>query len=495
MRKLSNGLIVSLATADLLVAILVLPLSLQYEVAGRQWLLGKYACDFWITADVFCCSASILNIVVIAADRYWLITRNVRYTHGTPFSRRRVCAFMIVLAWLAAGIVSCAPFLGGWRSDDEHGVKLNAERASSHLDINNNAVFTTHDANFSSATSAASPLNVISNNYQCIISQDLGYTIFSTSMSFWLPLSFIVLVYARIFYIARRRARMRARARAAVRPTVVVFSQTMVDDDRNNVVITPDARDDDNGEPYVNGRLVQSETIVEIVPHQTRSTTSPTSPTFLAPPTIGGMSMIPPSHHHHHVSVITGRSSNGLHPSPSSISMGPVSIIPEAEGLSHISADSGGKEGENGNGDHNNHDNINGKQKKKKDKKNKNKNNANNKTPLTAKSSNEIMAVTPANKTTKQQVSGRRLRNSARTLGLIIGGFVICWLPFFILATFLPFCGNNCHVPEAVNSVVLWLGYSNSLMNPIIYAIWDKSFQQSFRRLARCDVNWRSLWQ
>lgn len=61
MRTLTNWTIVSLATADLLVGIVVLPFSLQYEVLGR-WTLGRIVCDFWITADVLCCTASILNI-------------------------------------------------------------------------------------------------------------------------------------------------------------------------------------------------------------------------------------------------------------------------------------------------------------------------------------------------------------------------------------------------------------------------------------------------
>jgi len=68
MRTLSNGLIASLASADLLVALVVLPISLQYEVTG-EWTLGSHICDIWITSDVFCCTASILNIVVIALDR------------------------------------------------------------------------------------------------------------------------------------------------------------------------------------------------------------------------------------------------------------------------------------------------------------------------------------------------------------------------------------------------------------------------------------------
>ena len=68
MRTLTNWLIVSLASADLLVALVVLPVSLRYQLTGA-WTMGGTICDFWITADVFCCTASILNIVVIALDR------------------------------------------------------------------------------------------------------------------------------------------------------------------------------------------------------------------------------------------------------------------------------------------------------------------------------------------------------------------------------------------------------------------------------------------
>ena len=68
MRTLSNAMIASLASADLLVAVVVLPISLQRELSD-SWTLGQSVCDLWITSDVFCCTASILNIVVIAVDR------------------------------------------------------------------------------------------------------------------------------------------------------------------------------------------------------------------------------------------------------------------------------------------------------------------------------------------------------------------------------------------------------------------------------------------
>lgn len=85
------------------------------EVVGGRWRLGGVLCDFWVTADVFCCTASILNIAAIALDRYWLITRNVAYTHAHRMPRRRACRLMAALAWITAGIISAAP-LFGWRT-------------------------------------------------------------------------------------------------------------------------------------------------------------------------------------------------------------------------------------------------------------------------------------------------------------------------------------------------------------------------------------------
>src|SRR6218665_3836116 len=168
MRTLSNGLIASLASADLLVAVLVLPISLQYEVLGR-WTLGPYVCDLWITSDVFCCTASILNIVVIALDRYWLITRHVRYTHSALLPRRKVCLAMLCLAWIVAGLISTSPLLG-WR------------RGTEKLDPSD-----------------------------CLISQDYSYTIFSTFGAFWLPLVVILAVYFKIFHFARQRVTRRTK--------------------------------------------------------------------------------------------------------------------------------------------------------------------------------------------------------------------------------------------------------------------------------------------
>ena len=56
----------------------------------------------------------------------------------------------------------------------------------------------------------------------CHISQDYTYTIFSTFGAFWLPLTVIIIVYGRIFWIAQRQLRRRIRQRLVALPPLLV---------------------------------------------------------------------------------------------------------------------------------------------------------------------------------------------------------------------------------------------------------------------------------
>uniref|UniRef100_M4B0H3 D(1B) dopamine receptor n=1 Tax=Xiphophorus maculatus TaxID=8083 RepID=M4B0H3_XIPMA len=81
-----------------------------------------------------------------------------------------------------------------------------------------------------------------------------------------------------------------------------------------------------------------------------------------------------------------------------------------------------------------------------------------------------------------------------KTLSIIMGVFVCCWLPFFILNCALPFCPGPgapgahrgpCCVSEKTFDVFVWIGWSNSSLNPIIYA-FNADFRDAFLRLLRC---------
>jgi len=88
-----------------------------------------------------------------------------------------------------------------------------------------------------------------------------------------------------------------------------------------------------------------------------------------------------------------------------------------------------------------------------------------------------------ASRTARQMLEQRRERKAARTLAVITGTFVVCWFPFFIIAILRPFCGDHCHYPAPLISVVVWLGYVNSLLNPIIYTVFNADFRSAFRKI------------
>ena len=88
---------------------------------------------------------------------------------------------------------------------------------------------------------------------------------------------------------------------------------------------------------------------------------------------------------------------------------------------------------------------------------------------------------------TRESLAAKRERKAAKTLAIITGVFVICWLPFFIIALLMPICGevwpSICAPPQIVFSTFLWLGYVNSMLNPIIYTIFSPDFQAAFKRM------------
>lgn len=98
----------------------------------------------------------------------------------------------------------------------------------------------------------------------------------------------------------------------------------------------------------------------------------------------------------------------------------------------------------------------------------------------------------PIKRDKKESLEAKRERKAAKTLAIITGAFVMCWLPFFILALVMPLCSSclNYIQPYVVN-FFLWLGYFNSTLNPVIYTIFNPEFRQAFKRIL-CGVHGRN---
>ncbi|KAL0629298.1 D dopamine receptor [Plecturocebus cupreus] len=105
----TNSFIVSLAAADLLLALLVLPLFVYSEVQGGAWLLSPRLCDALMAMDVMLCTASILNLCAISVDRFVAVAVPLRYNRQGG-SRRQL--LLIGATWLLSAAVA-APVLCG----------------------------------------------------------------------------------------------------------------------------------------------------------------------------------------------------------------------------------------------------------------------------------------------------------------------------------------------------------------------------------------------
>lgn len=163
----ANYLICSLAVTDLLVALLVMPVSILY-ITTEMWTLGQVVCELWLSVDMTCCTCSILHLCVIALDRYWAITKAIEYARKR--SARRA-AVMVGVVWVISVFISMPPLF--WRQRPSRG-----------------------------------------SFKQCIIEHDhLGYTIYSTVGAFYIPMMIILILYHRIYNAAKTLYQKRGSSR------------------------------------------------------------------------------------------------------------------------------------------------------------------------------------------------------------------------------------------------------------------------------------------
>ncbi|KAM9061705.1 5-hydroxytryptamine receptor 7 [Sarcophilus harrisii] len=292
LRQPSNYLIVSLALADLSVAVAVMPFVSVTDLIGGKWIFGHFFCNVFIAMDVMCCTASIMTLCVISIDRYLGITRPLTY----PVRQNGKCmAKMILSVWLLSASITLPP-LFGWAQN-----------------VNDDKV--------------------------CLISQDFGYTIYSTAVAFYIPMSVMLFMYYQIYKAAKRSAA------------------------KHKFTGFPRVEENNEGVISVNGMVK-------------------------------------------------------LHKDPEECANFSRLLKQERKNISIF----------------------------------------------------------------------KREQKAATTLGIIVGAFTVCWLPFFILSTARPFiCGTSCScIPLWMERTFLWLGYANSLINPFIYAFFNRDLRTTYRNLLQC---------
>ncbi|XP_070500047.1 5-hydroxytryptamine receptor 2C [Chironomus tepperi] len=162
LQNVTNYFLLSLAVADLLVSLFVMPLGAVPAFLGF-WPLGFTWCNIYVTCDVLACSASILHMCFISLGRY-LGIRNPLGSRQS--STKRLTGFKIALVWLLAMLISSSITVLGIIDEE----------------------------------------NIMPKPRQCVIN-NRTFFIFGSLFAFYVPMVLMVITYALTVQLLKKKAR------------------------------------------------------------------------------------------------------------------------------------------------------------------------------------------------------------------------------------------------------------------------------------------------
>ncbi|XP_012540584.2 LOW QUALITY PROTEIN: alpha-2Da adrenergic receptor [Monomorium pharaonis] len=444
LKNIQNWFIASLAVADFFLGLVIMPFSLANEIMG-YWIFGYWWCDIHSAMDVLLCTASIMNLCLISLDRFWSITQAVDYLKKRTPAR---AALMIALVWLLSALV-CIPPLLGWKRPTP------AEEYP-----------------------------------KCKLSEDIGYVLYSALGSFYIPSCIMVFVYIRIYFAAKARARRgirkQPRPRAVppespdIRQTSFTQSTPATDTKKppgsvmENVatienqpvqipIVTCDfASDVSTSEADPGGGISipmeEKDTLKVSIPVPAQKSNLKASLSVNGDGQSGGQN-VPARCRAPSVGIDVDMVSEF---DPSSSDSGVVSrcavvkplklrLCQPIFGRKHVGklkrehGDAGRHAGKDESG-----------------------------------SDGKMKQRDPERE--KRRLARKKEKRATMILGFIMGSFIACWLPFFVLYIVKPLF-PDFDIPSQAFVIAFWLGYTNSALNPFIYTVFNKDFRRAFRRI------------
>ncbi|XP_054458344.1 5-hydroxytryptamine receptor 2B [Anoplopoma fimbria] len=170
-RKLQNAtnyFLMSLAVADLLVGLLVMPIALITVLYNSDWPLPEPLCPIWLFLDVLFSTASIMHLCAISLDRYIAIKKPIQHSQ---YKSRAKAMVKIALVWLISICIAIPIPIKGLRNN--------------HLP--NNVTF--------------------NSNHTCMLKTDTfqEFIIFGSLAAFFIPLTIMMVIYLLTVQVLRKK--------------------------------------------------------------------------------------------------------------------------------------------------------------------------------------------------------------------------------------------------------------------------------------------------
>uniref|UniRef100_A0A914VZ02 G-protein coupled receptors family 1 profile domain-containing protein n=1 Tax=Plectus sambesii TaxID=2011161 RepID=A0A914VZ02_9BILA len=494
LRAITNYWIVSLSLTDICLACTVLPLQLARELNYGLWYYGETWCDVFICLDVLCCTCSIYHLALISLDRYLCVRFPIAYP-SLRTSPRTIWAISLTWVWCA---ILAMPRLFGWKD-----------------------AFVPNDCEM----------------------RNKSYMLFSSLVSFYIPLFLIMCMYVGIYRATQARAhRFRRELLASQRVAAAHMSRKNRADSAPTLPIarvishTPFSSSSKSfsSNTASPGRRTTAELDLETIPEATvtgpnnsdesRSTVTRLNPHDMELLTPEGLLIDDPEtsgsftrnkisllRNVRHVGrrlatfrppfLVRSQTADWLSPpteaecrsrrysSPACDDSDVCSMLHSEPNLRSAHR-SKLVLGDGTNGD------------------------------------SEMAASTSASVTTGTTTTGTNLRSfsraassvqrtasdihrrqrkltqaklkrrrqkqenrTARVVLIVLGAFVIFWAPFFVLNVVLPWCGETCLGQQAQAVVWRWAvfwGYINSAINPFIYTFFNRTFRRAISSVLKC---------
>uniref|UniRef100_A0A8C3FZ72 Alpha-2B adrenergic receptor n=1 Tax=Chrysemys picta bellii TaxID=8478 RepID=A0A8C3FZ72_CHRPI len=390
-----NLFLVSLAAADILVATLIIPFSLANELMG-YWHFRKTWCEIYLALDVLFCTSSIVHLCAISLDRYWSVSQAIEYnSKRTP---KRIKG-IILIVWMIAAFISLPPLIyKGNKKDSQDG------------------------------------------RPQCKLNEEAWYILSSSIGSFFAPCIIMILVYLRIYFIAKHRTRQGSRGKKSkaekkgtskkiTGPTSETSPQQLSEREPNGHQV-PNEDSDQPATPTLPAHRTSLLSLEEEQQQLPPSATNPCQPQSEKKESSGSS----PLERSPHCSL---KQRNG-HPQSS------------VKGMETLATAKG-----------------------------------------------EVLLVrrvkTLSANPWKRKTHLNREKRFTFVLAVVIGVFVLCWFPFFFLYSLGAICPELCKVPNSVFQFFFWIGYCNSSLNPVIYTIFNQDFRKAFRKIL-CRQGTQTAW-